>query len=156
VLVFTIPVHSPWPSHLPTLVSGPDSLQLFGPHRVKPENNPDDATKMIQPTTPPRWRLTLGLRSKPTPFSPSLKDPNTQPSVTSPNSSYTNQLQCPPKEWVPAKTTEAPVQPKPTEVTRVNHPRGHPRQYKMFRATPSFTKSMYKIGTRNPKKTKPQ
>jgi hypothetical protein len=56
------------------------------------------------------------------PYPPSSKDLNIQPSVTSPNSSYTNQPQCPLQQWVPARIVEVPVQPKPMEVTCINHP----------------------------------
>jgi hypothetical protein len=36
------------------------------------------------------------------------------------------------------------VQPKPTEATHINHPRGHSRQYKSFRATLSLIRSKCK------------
>jgi hypothetical protein len=82
---------------------------------------------------------------------PSLKAQSTQPSAISPKSSYTNQPTiCPPPPQAPVKTMEEQVQPKPTEVPRTNHPRGHLHRYKSTKETSSLSKFNCKTGKRKP------
>jgi hypothetical protein len=118
------------------LCLGFGSLRLLDPNIwlplwVKHEDNPNYATKTIEPTTPSRRRSIPNLCLKPInrppthspkPYPPSSKDLNIQPSAIFLNSSYTNQLQCPLQQRAPARMAEEPVQPKPTEVTHINHP----------------------------------
>jgi hypothetical protein len=118
------------------------------PCRCHPNDLASDSTQMKAYPKPPikTNSLSTNYPIKPCPSLP--KDLNTQPSATFPNSSYTNQPQCPLQQRDPARMAETPAPPKPTEVTSASHPRGCSHQYKMFRATLSSTRSRCKIGTR--------
>jgi hypothetical protein len=86
-------------------------------------------------------------------FPPSPKAQNAQPSTTFSKFSYINQPTCPPLQRAPARTTEAPLPPKPTEVIYINRSQEYHHQYRSSKTTSSLIKFMCKTRT---KRTKPQ
>jgi hypothetical protein len=103
--LYFIPLFSP-------SCSGLDNHRLFSPNIWCPpcsklKDDPDNATKMNQPTSPSRRRHTPYLHPKPSthllrPSPPSPKALSTLPSVSFSKSGYTNQPTCPPLQWAPA------------------------------------------------------